>query len=55
MSQLHSLSRHLRQDPDLLAGEPLILENRHSLRAIISAWKRGNSPEQKTEHFDRMR
>lgn len=54
MSQLHSLSRHLRQDPDLLAGEPLILENRHSLRAIISAWKRGNSPEQIQQDYPRL-
>lgn len=54
MSQLHSLSRHLRQDPNLLAGEPLILENRHSLRAIISAWKRGDSPEQIQHNYPRL-
>ena len=41
-----TLSRYVTRNPDILGGEPIIVNTRTSVRAIVGLWRMGTPPEE---------
>ncbi|MEO1210934.1 MAG: DUF433 domain-containing protein [Cyanobacteria bacterium J06638_20] len=41
-----TLSRYVTRNPEILGGEPIIVNTRTSVRAIVGLWRMGTPPEE---------
>ena len=51
---LTALSRYVTQSPEILDGEPIILNTRTSVRAIVGLWQMGIMPEEILNHLPHL-
>ncbi|MBE9117439.1 DUF433 domain-containing protein [Lusitaniella coriacea LEGE 07157] len=48
---VQSISRYVTRDPKILQGEPIIVQTRTSVRAIVGLWRLGMTPEEIPTHL----
>ena len=49
-----TLSRYVTQNPEILNGEPIIVDTRTSVRAIVGLWQMGIMPEEILSHLPHL-
>ncbi|PSB06397.1 DUF433 domain-containing protein [Pleurocapsa sp. CCALA 161] len=49
-----ALSRYVTENPEILNGEPIIIDTRTSVRAIVGLWQMGIMPEEILNHLPHL-
>jgi len=47
-------SRYVTRKPEILSGEPIIIDTKTTVRAIVGLWRLGTSPEEIPMHLPHL-